>query len=128
MNRIVRLILGLVLILGVTGCIRMKNNVSGSITVDGKPLTPRTESGYLIVLFIPEDRTADGNVYRANTDRDKGTFEFAEIPAGRYLVVVQQFDQKHNDALGHKFNAVNSSLHFEVADDNQVIDIDLPKK
>ena len=51
------------------------------------------------------------------------------IPAGTYRVAIQQFDEKHNDALQHKYNPPSTPLLYEVTrEDDQVIDIDLPKK
>jgi hypothetical protein len=97
------------------------------ITRDGKPLEWDSEGGHLLVLFIPENRRADGAVYRADTDRETGAFRIAEIRAGRYLVAVQQFDERHNDALGHKYDPSKSPLRYKVNESGQVIDIDLPK-
>lgn len=124
MKTAVRLILGLVLVAAI-GC-ATKSNVTGTITRGGKPLTWKSEEGHLLVIFLPEDRDANPNTYRAETDRETGSYRIASIPAGTYRVAVQQFDEKHNDALNHKYDPAKTTLRYEVTSDNQVIDVDLP--
>jgi hypothetical protein len=127
MNALLRLTLGVALVAGAAGCSVKKCNISGTITQAGEPLVAKTESGFLLVLFIPLDRKADPLVYRAETDRDKGTYTLDGIPAGKYRVAIQQFDERHNDALGHSLNPPQTPLRYEVSEDGQVLDIDLPK-
>jgi hypothetical protein len=125
MKTLFRILVGLALVAAV-GCGK-KSNVHGTITRDGQPLVWKSEGGHLLVIFIPEDREADSNVYRAETDRDTGAYRIASIPAGRYRVAVQQFDEKHNDALRHTYDPHATTLVYEVTGDNQRIDVDLPK-
>jgi hypothetical protein len=127
MKKFMRLLFGLILMAATTGCVEMRANISGTITRDGKLLVSGSNGGHLLVIFVPEDRQGNGTVYRADTDRHRGTYRIAAIPAGKYLVAIQQFDERHNDALGHKFNPGVSPLRYEVTEDGQVIDIDLPK-
>jgi hypothetical protein len=125
MKALTRVVLALVLAAGAIGCGKACS-VSGTVTRDGKPLEWADEEGHLLVIFIPEDRDANKNVYRAETDRKTGSYRIDSIPAGPYRVAVQQFDKKHNDALGHKYNPPQTPLRYEVTKSDQVIDIDLP--
>ncbi len=104
-----------------------RTDITGTITRGGQPLVWKSEGGHLLVLFVPEDRKPGQDPYRAETDRASGTYRIAKIPAGRYLVAVQQFDERHLDALQTKFDAYRTPLRYEVTADGQVIDIDLPK-
>ena len=63
----------------------------------------------------------------AETDRETGTYRLAEIPAGKYTIAIQQFDERFMDAFNKQFDAYRTNIHCEITDDNQVIDIDLPK-
>jgi hypothetical protein len=101
-------------------------NINGTITRNGEALRWKTSGGHLLVIYIPEDRTSDRNVYRAETNRDTGTYTIHEIPRGNYLVAIQQFDEKHNDALNHKYNPGATTLQKRVTADGEVLDIDLP--
>src|SRR4051812_31885702 len=103
MKAMLHLALALALVLGASGCARICK-ISGTITRDGKPLVSKSEEGHLLVIFLPEDRKANRDVYRAETDRETGTFTIVGIRSGRYRVAIQQFDEKHNDALEHKYN------------------------
>jgi hypothetical protein len=116
-----------IFLVAAAGCARTRTNVTGTITRDGKPLEWSTENGFLLVIFVPENRRSDGEVYRAEAQMD-GTFKLNEIRSGRYKVAIQQFDEKFNDALNHKYDPAKSPLRYEVTDDGQVIDIDLPKE
>lgn len=126
MRAFVRLALGVLLIAGVTGCVRVKTNITGTVTCDGKPLVWNSEGGHLHLVFHPEPERGISPV-KADTDWRTGTYRIAEIPAGKYRIAVQQFDEKHNDAFGGRLDAVRSNLHCEVTDDGQVINIDIPK-
>jgi hypothetical protein len=134
MHRLARLGLVLLFVVAVAVVVGLvvagpseRTNITGTITRDGKPLVWDSEGGHLLVLFVPEDRKPDQDPYRAETDRAAGTYRIPSIPAGRYLVAVQQFDDRHRDALQTKFDAYRTPLRFEVVADGQVIDIDLPK-
>lgn len=125
MKSFLRLVPVLMLAIGSTGCVEYKSNVTGTVTRDGKPLEWRSEGGYLLVLFVPEDRSKL-SPKSAETDR-AGTYRFAEIPAGKYTIAIQQFDEKYNDAFNKHFDAYRTTIQCEVTEDNQVIDVDLPK-
>src|SRR5262245_56825495 len=127
MNALKYLPVLLICLIAASGCARTRTNVSGTITRDGKPLEWGTENGFLLVIFVPENRRSDGEVYRAEAQMD-GTYKLNEIRSGRYKVAIQQFDEKFNDALNHKYDPGKSPLRYEVTDDGQVIDIDLPKE
>lgn len=129
MNTTGRLVVGLAMVVGAAGCGGgvKKYSVSGTVKRDGKPLEWKSEGGHLLVIFIPENREKDRNVYRADTDRETGTYRIAAIPAGKYVVAIQQFDERHNDALGHAYNPGATTWEQEVSKDGEVIDIDLPR-
>jgi len=122
-----RLALGLTLVVAMTGCSNQRSNITGTITQDGKPLVAETEEGHLLVLFVPAEWKPDSQVFRAQTDRTTGSFSLPEIRAGKYLVAIQQFDGRHRDALNSKYDPTKSPLRFDVTEDGQVIEIDLPK-
>src|SRR5437016_4677214 len=127
MNRFIRLILGLLLIAGATGCVRIKTNITGTVTREGQPLVWTSEMGHLHVVFHPDGETNMSPVKATKTDWRTGTYEIAEIPAGKYRIAVQQFDERHNDAFGGRLDAVRTIFHCEVVEDGQVINIDIPK-
>ena len=127
MNVFMRLVLGLTLLVALTGCSGKRSNITGTITRDGKPLVIESEEGHLLVLFVPEKWKSSSQVFRAEVDRSTGSYTISEIRAGRYLVAIQQFDERHNDALDSKYDPSKSPLRFDVTEDGQVIDIDLPK-
>src|SRR5262245_43464373 len=116
MRNLFRIMVGLALVAGAVGCGK-KSNVHGTITRDGKPLVWKSEGGHLLVVFVPEDREADPNTYRAETDRETGEYRIAAIPAGKYRVAIQQFDEKHNDALRHTYDPAATTLTYEVNSD-----------
>jgi len=117
----------LFLVVAISGCDSSRTNITGTITHDGKPVVIEGEEGHILVLFLPEKWKSNSQVYRAEVDRNKGTYRISEIPSGRYLVAIQQFDDKHNDALNSKYDPGKSPLRHDVNEDGQVIDIDLPK-
>ncbi len=127
MRTVIRLLLGLVLVGASSGCIHIKTNITGTITRDGQPLVWESDEGTLEVIFVPEDRTKSDPI-RAITDRDHCSYRIGEIPAGKYLVAIHQFEERHRDVLANKYDPHYSPLRFEVTDDNQVINIDLPKE
>src|SRR5947209_4485205 len=92
------LVLGLLLLVCLTAAFfvfgrkQPKYTISGTITRDGKPLEWKGDNGVLDVKFVPLDREADPNVYKADTDRDAGTFTIVGIPPGSYRVSIQQMD------------------------------------
>lgn len=116
----------LVLIAGLSGCGTKKVSVRGTVTRSGAKLT-WPEGGYLSVIFFPENRERNPNVYKATaTDLENSTYEVEAIPPGRYRVSVEQFDLKHNDALGRQFDPFRTPLYFDVPAEGGVIDIDVP--
>lgn len=127
MTATTRGVLTLMILLSLAGCGARRTSISGTVTRGGEPLVWAKEGGHLLVLFIPEDRVADKSVYRADTDRDTGGFTIVAIPMGKYRVAIQQFDETHNDALGHVYNPGATELTAEVTSDGQVIELDLPK-
>jgi hypothetical protein len=128
MNTLTRLGLVLVLAIATTGCEGVKRtNITGTITRDGKPLVWASEGGHLVVIFMPEDRRPGQDGIRAETDRDTGTYRIAQIPPGAYLVALHQFDEKHTDGFRNKLDPAKTTIRVEVVEDNQVIDVDVPK-
>jgi hypothetical protein len=127
MTSSLRLIPILALAIASTGCVEYKSNITGTVTRDGKPLVWKSEEGTLLVLFVPEDRTRFSPKHADFTDPATGAYRFAELPAGKYTVAIQMFDEKYNDALNKHFDAYRTTIQCEVTEDNQVIDIDLPK-
>lgn len=122
-----RLALVLILVVATTSCNGNRTDITGSITRDGKPVVIEGEEGHILVLFLPEKWKSNSQVFRAEVDRTSGTFRISEIRTGRYLVAIQQFDARHNDALGSKYNPGISPLRADVTENGQVIDFDLPK-
>ena len=104
-----------------------KCDISGTITRGGKPLEWKSDSGVLSVLFVPLDRKADQNVYRAmSTDSKTGAYSIQGIPAGSYRVSIQQMDPyPTHDLLNFKFSLKDSAILRDVTRNNDVIDIDL---
>ena len=102
-----------------------KMSISGTVTRSKEKMT-WPDSGFLLVIFLPEDRERDTNVYSAKTDIDTSTYTIDAIPRGRYTVAVQQFDLKHMDALGGRYDPGHTDLKYEVTQNGQVIDIDVP--
>jgi hypothetical protein len=101
--------------------------VSGKITRDGKALEWKSDAGVLDVKFVPLDRQADDNVYRAETDRETGAYTIPKIPAGSYRVSIQQMDPfPTHDLLGFALSMAESPIIREVTMNDDVIDIDLP--
>lgn len=116
----------LAVLVALTGCGTKKAGISGTVTRGGEKLT-WPDGGYLVVVFIPEDRDRDPNVYPATrTDLEASTYEIEGIPPGRYKVALQQMDPKHNDALGRAYNPSATTLEREVTSDGGTIDIDVP--
>jgi hypothetical protein len=128
MHALTRAGLVLVLALAAAGCEEPKRtNITGTITRDGKPLVWKSAGGHLVVIFMPEDRKPGQDGILAVTDRDTGTYRIAQIPPGAYLVALHQFDEKHMDGFQNKLDPVKTTLRVEVVEDNQVIDVDVPK-
>jgi len=133
MHRLARLALVIVLVAAAAILVYLavgggtRTNIGGTITRDGKPLVWKDDGGHLLVMFVPEDRKPGQDPYAAETDRTAGTFRIPQIKAGRYLVAIQQFDDRHQDALRSKYDPSKSPLRVDVTEDGQVIDIDLPK-
>lgn len=109
------------------GCDAKRCSIGGTIRVAGNPVEPHGETGHLLVIFFPEDRVANKEVYSAETDRSKATYRIKAIPAGMYRVAIQQFDEGHNDSLRKAYDPYVTPLRAEVKEDGQAIDFDLPK-
>jgi hypothetical protein len=127
MRLMTRLAVICVLTMMATGCARIRSNVTGTITRDGKPLEWPKAERKLYVLFMPVDVSSGRDPVQAVTDVETGTFRVPEIRSGTYLVAIQMFDEHYTDVLQHKYNPASSPLRVEVTEDNQVVDIDLPK-
>ncbi|HEX3149884.1 MAG TPA: hypothetical protein VHR66_17540 [Gemmataceae bacterium] len=127
MRVFLRVSLVLALLVAATSCSGKRTNITGTITRDGKPLEWKSEGGHLLVIFVPVPRRENQDPYLAETDREAGTYRIDEIRAGRYMVAIHQFDERHGDSLANKYDPVHTPLIVEVEEDGQVIDIDLPK-
>jgi hypothetical protein len=125
---VVAAVLVVVAVLTATDYFATRTDVHGTITRDGKPLEWPFEGGHLLVVFVPADRDPEKEPVRADTDRDAGTFRIPEIKAGKYLVAVHMFNDRHLDALRNKFDPNRSTIEVEVTADGQVIDVDLPRE
>ena len=125
MPRLVSLLCLFALLAGLSGCGGRPVGISGTITHGGKKLT-WPGGGYLLVVFSPENATQTSKVYAATTDIATSSYRVETIPTGRYRVAIQQFSEKHMDALGGGYDPGHTTLLYEVVQDGQVIDIDLP--
>lgn len=114
-------------VLALCGCgTPVKYAIKGTVTRGGEKLT-WPDGGHFMVIFFPEDRQKNPEVYSAQTDLATSTYTIAAIPAGKYAVAVQQFDTKFMDALNAAYDPSKTKLVYEVApQDGQTIDIDLP--
>lgn len=102
-------------------------SISGKITRGGEPLVWKSDNSQLIVIFVPIERKDDSVTYRAETNRQAGTYSISGIPPGQYLVSIQQTDPiPTHDLLNFAYGPSNSPLRKEVTQNGQVIDIDLP--
>ena len=104
-----------------------KTNITGTVTRDGKPLVWPSKDGKLHVIFAPVERQITDYPFKAETDTAAGTYRIEALPPGKYMVGIYMFDERHMDALQNKFDPNHTPLRVEVTEDNQVIDIDLPK-
>jgi hypothetical protein len=104
-----------------------KTNITGTVTRDGKPLVWPFEGGKLHVIFAPVERKITDNPFKAETDSVAGTYRIEALPPGEYLVGIYMFDERHMDALQNRFDPNHTPVRRTVTEDNQVIDIDLPK-
>jgi len=117
-------VLGVVLIANWTP---RKYRVTGTITRDGKSLEWKSKKGVLLVLFAPADRTRDRTVYRYQEDLGEGNYVVEDIPAGKYVISVQQLDPyPTHDLLQFAYNLRNTTFEYEVAGDGE-FNINLPK-
>jgi len=125
MRRLIPTACLLMLFFGLSGCGSKKVSITGTVTRSGEKMTWPND-GFLTVVFVPEDRQRDTSTYPAKTDIATSTYSIEGIPTGKYTVAVQQFDLKHMDALGGKYDPGHTTLHYEVTQNGQVIDIDVP--
>jgi len=100
--------------------------VSGTVTRGGEKLT-WPDGGSLLVIFMPTDTTKSDRYPARETDTAASSYKVTSIPAGKYLVAVQQFSPRFMDALGGRFDPGHTDHEVEVTADGQVLDIDLPK-
>ena len=99
--------------------------VSGTVTRGGEKLT-RADGGSLLVVFMPADTTKSDRYPARETDTAASSYKVTGIPAGKYLVAVQQFSPRHMDALGGRFDPGHTDHEVEVTADGQVLYIYLP--
>lgn len=125
-NRIVIVsILGIAL--GLSGCsLDRKCMISGTVTHGGEKMTWPV-GGVLLVIFFPEDRKRNPDVYSAQTDITTSTYTISNIPPGRYKVAVQQFDTKFHDTMNAAYDPSKTTLFLDVPPEGGVIDIDIPQ-
>lgn len=104
-------------------------SIHGKVTRDGKPLVwdDSSDNPMLRVIFFPEDREKNINFYPAESNVEDGTFSVAKIPTGTYTVSVQQNANPKRDLLNFAFDPAHTTLKFDVTQDGQEINIDLPK-
>ena len=100
--------------------------VSGTVTRGGEKLT-WPDGGSLLVIFIPADPTKSDRYSARETDTTTSSYKVTGVPAGKYLVAVQQFSPRFMDSLGGRYDPGHTDYEAEVTADGQVIDIDLPK-
>lgn len=114
--------------LALSGCSTKKYTVTGTVTRGGEKLT-WPDGGNLTVVYVPENLGKDSSVHThpAEGDTATSTYRVTGVPPGKYYVAVQQFDAKMQDALGHVYDPGHTELAREVTQDNQVIDVDLPR-
>lgn len=105
-----------------------RTGVRGTLVHDGKPVLPPSETHKVLLIFVPEKVGKDFEVYRAEVDRTTGEFTLPALPSGRYVVAVQLFDDKHMDSFGGKYDPGKSPLRYDVTEDNQVIEVVVPKE
>ena len=104
-------------------------SVHGKVTRDGKPLEwdDPGENPLLRIIFFPEDREKYINFYPADSNVSDGTYSIAKIPTGTYKVSIQQNANPKKDLLNFAFDPAHTTLKFEIKQDGQEINIDLPK-
>lgn len=100
--------------------------VSGTVTRGGEKLT-WPDGGSLLVIFMPADPAKSDRYTARETDTAASTYKVSGVPAGKYLVAVQQFSPKFMDALGGRYDPGHTDHEVEVTADGQVLNIDLPK-
>jgi hypothetical protein len=100
--------------------------VSGTVTRGGEKLT-WPDGGSLLVVFMPADPAKTDRYTARETDTATSTYKVSGVPAGKYLVAVQQFSPRFMDALGGRYDPGHTDYEAEVTADGQVLDIDLPK-
>ena len=102
-------------------------SVHGKVTRDGKPLVWEGEQPIFSVIFFPEVRDTTTPIYPATCNLADGTFTIAKIPTGTYKVSVQQIANPLKDLLNFAYDPAHTTLKFDVTQDAQEINIDLPK-
>jgi hypothetical protein len=102
-------------------------SIHGTVTRDGKPLEWKGDERRLLVIFFPQDRLKNTEIYPAVCDADNGTFSITKIPTGKYTVAVQQNAGPLKDLLNLAFDPAHTTITRDVKEDGQDIRIDLPK-
>jgi hypothetical protein len=116
-----------VFLVAAIGCGRVPLcTVSGTVTRGGEKLT-WPDGGSLLVVFLPADPAKTDRYTARETDTATSTYKVTGVPAGKYLVAVQQFSQRYMDALGGRYDPGHTDFEVEVTADGQVLNIDLPK-
>lgn len=100
--------------------------VSGTVTRGGEKLT-WPDGGSLLVIFLPADPAMKERYTARETDTTASSYKVTGVPAGKYLVAVQQFSPKFMDALGGRYDPGHTDHEVEVTSDGQVLNIDLPQ-
>lgn len=113
-------------LLAMTGCGRVPLcTVSGTITRGGEKLS-WPDGGSLLVVFLPADPAKTERYPARETDTATSSYKVTGIPAGKYLVAVQQFSPKFMDSLRGRYDPGHTDFEVEVTADGQVLNIDLP--
>ncbi len=114
------------LLVGLAGCgADRKIAISGTVTRGGEKLT-WPDGGLLLVIFFPEDRVRNPDVYSAETNIATSAYAIASIPPGRYKVAVQQFDTKFTDTMNAAYDPSKTTLMIDVPPDGGTLDIEIP--
>ncbi|QDU20904.1 hypothetical protein [Urbifossiella limnaea] len=99
--------------------------VSGTVTRGGEKLT-WPDGGSLLIIFLPVDPAKTERYTARDTDTASSSYKLSGVPAGKYLVAVQQFSPRFMDALGGRYDPGHTDYEVDVTADGQVLNIDLP--
>ncbi|MFO0798740.1 MAG: hypothetical protein U0804_14805 [Gemmataceae bacterium] len=99
--------------------------ISGTVTRGGEKLT-WPDGGSLLVIFLPVDPIKTERYTARDTDTGSSTYKLSGVPAGKYLVAVQQFNPRFMDSLGGRYDPGHTDYEVDVTADSQILNIDLP--